>query len=109
MLAAYDRRCAISECDIEPLLEAAHIHPYRGTETNHVSNGLLLRADLHTLFDLGLLAFDATDAVLVSDRLAHTEYAALSGCKLRPSKTKEQQASRPALAWHRVNVGKYRK
>src|SRR5271155_3471993 len=40
------------------LLEAAHISPYRGLQSNHPQNGLLLRADLHSLFDLGMLAVD---------------------------------------------------
>lgn len=48
-------------------LEAAHIVPYQGPGTNHSLNGLLLRADLHTLFDLGLLAIAAeTLTILVA-------------------------------------------
>ncbi|WP_336979879.1 HNH endonuclease signature motif containing protein [Altererythrobacter fulvus] len=54
-MVAYEGRCAISGCDVREVLEAAHIMPYLGEETNDVRNGLLLRADLHTLFDLGLL------------------------------------------------------
>ena len=45
-------------CDVVAVLKATHIMPYRGEETNHPSNGLLLRADLHTLFDVGLLTID---------------------------------------------------
>lgn len=55
LLKAYQGRCAVTGCTLEPILEAAHIHPYLGDETNVVSNGLLLRTDVHTLFDLGLL------------------------------------------------------
>ncbi|RYX94617.1 MAG: HNH endonuclease [Comamonadaceae bacterium] len=55
LLAAYDRRCAVTGCDVEEVLEAAHIKPYQGDHTHHVTNGLLLRADIHTLFDLGLM------------------------------------------------------
>lgn len=55
LLVAYEGRCAITGCDAIEALEAAHIVPYLGTETNHVQNGLLLRADIHTLFDLGCL------------------------------------------------------
>ena len=51
LLKAYDRRCAFTGCAVEALLEAAHIVPYRGSDTNHIANGLLLRADLHTLFE----------------------------------------------------------
>lgn len=45
LLAAYGGRCAITGCPVPDVLEAAHIHPYRGEETNHVVSGLLLRAD----------------------------------------------------------------
>ena len=51
-------RCMVSGCQLVDLLEAAHIRPYRGENDNHPSNGLLLRADLHTLFDLDLLGID---------------------------------------------------
>jgi hypothetical protein len=71
LLHAYGGRCTISGCSIEAVLEAAHIIPYRGPETNHVQNGLLLRADLHTLFDLDLLWIDPdTLSVLVAPLLA---------------------------------------
>lgn len=39
-------------------MEAAHICPYRGEQDNHPANGLLLRADIHTLFDLDLLGIN---------------------------------------------------
>ncbi|MDI1273931.1 HNH endonuclease signature motif containing protein [Polaromonas sp.] len=51
-------RCVVSGCELLDLLEAAHIHPYLGEKDNHIQNGLLLRADLHTLFDLHLMAID---------------------------------------------------
>jgi len=40
------------------VLEAAHIKPYRGKTDSHLENGLLLRADLHTLFDLNLIGVE---------------------------------------------------
>lgn len=52
LLQAYTGRCAITGSTTQPVLEAAHIFPYRGTHTNTVGNGLLLRSDIHTLFDL---------------------------------------------------------
>ncbi|MBE2321408.1 HNH endonuclease, partial [Solirubrobacter sp. CPCC 204708] len=55
LLEAYDLRCAITGSNAVAVLEAAHICPYRGDHTNRVDNGLLLRADIHTLFDLGLI------------------------------------------------------
>ena len=50
--------CQVTGCRILDVLEAAHINSYRGEKDNHVSNGLLLRADIHTLFDLDLLGID---------------------------------------------------
>jgi hypothetical protein len=43
---------------VAAVLEAAHIDPYRGEGNNHPGNGLLLRADIHTLFDLNLLGIE---------------------------------------------------
>jgi putative restriction endonuclease len=60
----YGDRCMITGCEIIDILEAAHISPYRGEEDNHPENGLLLRADLHTLFDLDLLGICPKDLKL---------------------------------------------
>ena len=55
LLKKYNETCCVTGCTIKHLLEAAHIKPYRGKNDNHTSNGLLLRADIHTLFDLDLI------------------------------------------------------
>jgi hypothetical protein len=68
---------------VSPLLEAAHITPYLGPETNAVTNGLLLRADIHTLWDLGLIAVDPKDrTVWVSAEITDATYQALTGASL---------------------------
>lgn len=54
LIKAYDGKCAITGCDAVEALEAAHISPHRGIHTDHVQNGLLLRADIHSLLDLGV-------------------------------------------------------
>jgi hypothetical protein len=54
----YGDRCMISGCCLMDVVEAAHINPYRGEKDNHPENGLLLRADLHTLLDLDLLGIE---------------------------------------------------
>lgn len=106
LLKAYGGRCALSGCDAPEALEAAHIIPFQGHATHHVANGLLLRADLHTLFDLGLLAVDPdTCQVLVADSLMHTTYASLAGAKLRWPAREEDRPSREALAEHRRKSG----
>lgn len=54
----YGDRCLVTGCAVLDVLEAAHIRPYRGEEDHHVENGLILRSDVHTLFDLNLLGID---------------------------------------------------
>lgn len=84
LLAAYGGRCAVTGCDVEDVLEAAHISPYSGPSSDHVCNGLLLRADIHTLFDCGLFAFDPeTRQVVRADRLGGSDYAHLASQALR--------------------------
>jgi len=98
LIAAYGGRCAISGCTILDVLEAAHIHPYRGPETNHVQNGLLLRADLHTLFDCGLIDVEPSTLTVVVDRkLRGTEYEAWHGQPLRRPRNRAHAPSKEAL------------
>lgn len=82
LLNAYGNRCAISGCDCADALEAAHIRPYRGKHTNHIKNGILLRGDLHTLFDLGKIRIDPDYRVRVCDELQSTVYKEYSGKRL---------------------------
>ncbi|BAY77544.1 TPR repeat-containing protein [Nostoc linckia NIES-25] len=87
LLDAYSSKCAITNFDAEAALEAAHIIPYIETENNHPSNGLLLRADLHTLFDLNLIAIDPkTMKVHLSPILKKTEYKIIDGKELQVPK-----------------------
>jgi len=75
LLKAYKGKCVISGCNVEEVLEAAHITPYFGQQTNVTSNGLLLRSDLHTLFDLRLITLDPkTKQVLIAPKLMQTQY-----------------------------------
>ncbi len=55
---SYGYRCCISGCTVPAVLEGAHIDPYQSEDSDHIQNGLLLRADLHTLFDRHLIAID---------------------------------------------------
>jgi hypothetical protein len=80
LMKAYGGRCAVTGCDLSEALEAAHILAYRGAETNHVQNGILLRGDLHTLFDRGLIGVDPRSwTIVVHARLLNTHYGSLSG------------------------------
>lgn len=58
VLLAYGRRCAISGCSTAAALEAAHIEPFDGMHSHRITNGVLLRADIHNLFDADLLGID---------------------------------------------------
>ncbi|MEH1895824.1 MAG: HNH endonuclease [Nostoc sp.] len=87
LLDAYYSKCAITNFDAEVALEAAHIIPYSETENNHPSNGLLLRADLHTLFDLNLIVIDPkTMKVHISPVIKETEYKTIDGKEIRVPK-----------------------
>jgi HNH endonuclease len=98
LLAAYQRACAVTSCDVIEALEAAHIIAYLGPETNYVTNGLLLRADIHTLFDLGLIVVQPNDyRVIVSKRLRGTSYESLAGQVIRLPADLVDHPSRQAL------------
>lgn len=101
MLDAYRGKCAITGCDLEQAIEAAHIVPYQGTETNHPSNGLPLRADIHTLFDLYLLSVAPdTYEVVIAAELKGTYYQKLAGKKLTMPKDQGALPSAKALNKH---------
>ncbi len=106
LLEAYGRRCAVTGCDVEAALEACHIVPYKGPETNHTSNGLLLRADLHVLFDLGLIAFDSEkQETLVAERLQGTFYKSFAGETMNMPSDPTLRPSKTALECHRRQAG----
>jgi len=54
----YDGRCCVTGCDVVDALDACHIDAHRGASSDKPHNGLLLRTDLHTLFDKNMMAFD---------------------------------------------------
>lgn len=100
LLAAYSERCAVTGCDLVETLEAAHIAPHLGKHTDHITNGLLLRADIHTLFDQNLIAFDPDKggALKVSAVVAGTKFAdRLKALRLRPPKNPADGPNAEAL------------
>lgn len=67
---AYQRQCAITGERTLPVLDAAHIKPYSLIQRHEISNGLLLRSDLHRLFDEGYMTLDPNSrTVVVSNRI----------------------------------------
>jgi hypothetical protein len=101
LLTAYQGRCAITGCAVEPVLEAAHITPYLGPQTNKVTNGLLLRSDIHTLWDTGLMFLDADYRVHVQPTLSDSEYVKLQGQSLTVPSRYEIRPSEKAIRAHR--------
>jgi putative restriction endonuclease len=80
----YERRCAMTGERSLPALEAAHIRPYRENGPHRVSNGLLLRADLHRLFDTGYVTITPDLHIEVSQHLKEDfsngrDYYAMNG------------------------------
>lgn len=69
VLNAYDGRCAVTGDKIRPVLQAAHIRPVTHGGEHRLDNGLLLRSDVHTLFDGGYLGVDPKYRLMVSPRL----------------------------------------
>lgn len=105
LINAYNGRCLVSGCATEVLLDAAHIMPYRGKHTNSTSNGLLLRTDIHTLFDAHLLAIDSKGVVRLSPTVRDDEYRRYHGKKVRRPSIPGNAPDKRALAAHASECG----
>ena len=106
---AYGRACAVTGEHSLPALEAAHIRSYSHEGPHEVRNGLLLRADLHRLFDLGYVTVTPKLALEVSGRLrsdysnGHSYYP-LSGRQLQLPTVDQDRPAAEFLRWHNENV-----
>jgi putative restriction endonuclease len=103
---AYQRRCAVTGEKTLPVLEAAHIKPYSEGGMHAVANGLLLRSDLHILYDQGYIGVDQDFKVKVSPKIREEfsngrDYYIHEGQRLMimPS-AGQDQPSRESLEWH---------
>jgi putative restriction endonuclease len=84
LLAAYENLCAITADGPIDVLEAAHVEPYAISGSDHPSNGLLLRADIHTLFDLDLIKINPDSLqVEITATLVGSSYEFLDGRKIK--------------------------
>lgn len=79
LMLGHHGKCCISGSSVVEVLEAAHIIPHSEITDYSVSNGLLLRADLHTLYDLNLIGIDGNGQVHVSTLFKGSEYWAYNG------------------------------
>lgn len=106
---AYNRACAVTEEHSLPALEAAHIRPFAKEGPHEVRNGLLLRADLHRLFEQGYMTVTPDYTLEVSDRLRHDyhngrSYYPLRGTRISVPALETERPTRELLGWHNQNV-----
>jgi putative restriction endonuclease len=107
---AYHRRCSATGERTLPVLEASHIRPFAKEGPNLVRNGVLLRSDLHTLYDQGYLTVAPDHHIEVSKRIRDEfknghDYYALHGHKL--TNLPDDESDRPSvefLEWHNQHV-----
>ena len=74
VLENYGNKCAISGISVIDTIQAAHIRPYNGPETNHPANGIALRSDIHRLFDLGKLRINPGNLRIILHPDVESEY-----------------------------------
>ncbi len=107
----YDRRCAVTQERTLPALDAAHIRPYHAGGHHEASNGLLLRRDIHSLFDAGYVTVTPSLHFEVSRSIREEfengrDYYALHGTRIKVPDRSDQRPNDKALAWHNDNVFK---
>ncbi len=102
LLGAYNRACCISGTEADDVLEAAHILPYSKDGTNTLSNGLLLRSDIHVLFDLHLISIHPRSRKVFCAKPIRSAfpYSQLHGRKANFPSIREQWPNHAALLRH---------
>lgn len=100
VIRAYEERCAITGCSDAEALEAAHILPHNGRSTDVVTNGLLLRADLHRLFDRYLIGVDSEMKVVIHPNVTDPAYRRMNGQSIRLPVSRAAQPRKAALREH---------
>jgi putative restriction endonuclease len=107
----YSRRCAITRERTLPALEAAHILPYGQGGQHEIKNGILMRRDIHSLFDLGYVTVTPGLVFEVSRRIKEEfengrEYYRMHGTPVTAPLGSELEPDGQLLRWH--NEHKYR-
>jgi putative restriction endonuclease len=111
VLNAYNSRCAITGTKIRPVLEAAHIRPVTAGGEHRLDNGLLLRSDVHILFDRGYVGVDPAYRLRVSPRLREDfgngdRFYAQAGQVVALPERRADRPQREFLEWHLDEVFK---
>ncbi len=109
VMDAYSRACAVTNEHSLPALEASHIKPYAESGPHEVSNGILLRADIHKLFDKGYITITSEYKIEVSPRLKMDydngrTYYPLQGIQLTLPRSKSDNPKDDYLRWHNEKV-----
>lgn len=109
VLGAYERRCAITGAKMWPVLEAAHIRPVSRAGENRLDNGLLLRSDVHIMYDQGYLGVDRHHRLQVSPRIRSqfqngAEFYARTGSHISVPARRVDQPGAEFLEWHMDTV-----
>jgi putative restriction endonuclease len=109
VMDAYERRCAVTGEKVLPVLEAGHIKPYAQEGTHQPNNGMLLRSDLHKLFDLGYVTVTPDYQFEVSRRVREEfenghEYYDLHGQEIYIPRNLGLRPSVENLSWHNEHV-----
>ncbi|QGQ23930.1 HNH endonuclease [Gimesia benthica] len=107
LIQMYEGKCAITGCNAIEALEAAHIDPYCNTGSNDPSNGLLLRADIHKLFDRNLVGIEPDSlTVHISASISNTEYGNLNGKTLLAPQAEIIEPNQQALErrWNEFQI-----
>jgi putative restriction endonuclease len=104
----YERQCAVTRERTLPILDAAHIRPFAAGGPNEVSNGLLLRTDVHRLFDLGYVTVSDDGRFEVGRRLREEfengrDYYSMHGRSIFRPTDSRYRPEKEALHWHQTN------
>ena len=105
----YNRRCAVTQEKTLPALEAAHIKPFSDSGPHSIQNGILLRSDIHRLFDSGYVTITSDYRFEVSRRIRDEfengrDYYALQGRSLSIPKEPRMRPDDGYISWHNENV-----
>jgi hypothetical protein len=109
LFEVYKGRCAITGCPIKGVLEAAHVKPYSICKDNSPRNGILLRADFHTLFDLNLIVIhpDSKEIEIKPSLLASAYYRKFNNMTLQAYKKNGCSPNEEYLKWRIENYEQY--
>jgi len=104
----YHRMCAVTRERTLPALEAAHIKPFADGGEHEATNGVLLRRDIHSLFDAGYVTITPRLNFEVSRRIKEEfengrQYYALHGRGIAVPENPLSAPDRAALSWHNEN------